>query len=364
MELIDEDGKLFGVINVIDLLVVLTVLAVVVAGAALVFSGDEEETGPTLATTNVTLDLGTQPEYIVEQINEGDTYEPGANSELALTDVALSPQNGQTRVLVSAQLTAPESGETVNYNGAPPRLGRSLSIVTDVYEVGGTITSIGGGDSLPTGQREVLVQTTVDTSTATAVQAGDSFEIRQRSLATVESVQTYGTTNPDRKRLLVGLQLNTIDRGDGPRFAGQQVREGVQIPFETDSYVFSGQIQTTGRVEPRGTMGTRDVTLELTRVSPQRAAVFTSGMTESFNGRTLARLTDVSVEPTQVVLTTDDGDITARDHPRLKDVTLRATLSVRQTTAGLKFKGQTIQQGSTVVLDLGSVTIRAQIAEL
>jgi hypothetical protein len=364
VELIDDDGKLFGVINVIDLLVVLTVLAVVVAGAALVLSGSDEEAGPTLSTTNVTLDLGTQPEYIVEQINEGDTYEPGANSELVLTDVALSPQDGQTRVLVSAQLTAPENGETVNYNGAPPRLGRGLSVVTDVYEISGTITNIGGGNSLTTGQQEVLVQTTVDTSTATAIEVGDTFEVRQRSLATVESVQAYGTTNPDRKRLLVGLQLNTIDRGDGPRFAGQQIREGVQIPFETDSYDFTGRIQTTGQVEPRGTVGTREVTLELSRVSPQRAAVFTSGISESFDGRTLARLTDVSVEPTQVVLTTDDGEIAARDHPRLKDVTLRATLSIRETTAGLKFKGQTIQQGSTVVLDFGTVTIEAQVAEL
>jgi hypothetical protein len=364
VELIDDEGRLFGGINIIDLLVVLTVLAVVIAGGALVFAGDDGQAGPTLATTNVTLDLGTQPEYIVDQINEGDTYEPGTNSELVVTDVALSPQGGQTRVLVSAQLTAPENNQTVNYNGAPPRLGRSLSIVTDVYEVSGRITNIGGEDSLNTAQREVLVQTTVDTNTATAIQVGDRFEVRERSLATVESVQTYGTTNPDRKRLLVGLQLETLDRGDGPRFAGQQLREGVQIPFETDSYAFTGRVQTTGRVEPRGSVGTHNVTLELTRVSPQRAAVITSGMTESFDGRTLARLTDVTIEPTQVVLTTDDGDITARDHPRLKDITLRATLSVRQTTAGLKFKGQTIQQGSTVVLDLGSVTIRAQIAEL
>jgi hypothetical protein len=37
MEVIDEEGRLFGAVNVVDALVVLLVLAVVVAGAALVF---------------------------------------------------------------------------------------------------------------------------------------------------------------------------------------------------------------------------------------------------------------------------------------------------------------------------------------
>jgi hypothetical protein len=87
-------------------------------------------------------------------------------------------------------------------------------------------------------------------------------------------------------------------------------------------------------------------------------------MSESFDGRTLAQITDVAVEPTTVVLTTEGGEIVARDHPRLKDVTLRATLSVRETASGVRFKGETIQQGSTVMLDLGSVTISAQITVL
>jgi hypothetical protein len=364
MQVIDDEGRLFGAVNIIDLLVVLAVLAVVIAGVALVFSGDDGGTGPTLATTNVTLDLGTQPEYIVEQINEGDTHEPATNSELVLTDVAVSPQDGQTRVLVSARLTAPESSETVNYNGAPPRLGRTLSIITDLYEVGGTITRVGRQNTLTTGERDVLVRTTVDTTTAEIIRAGDTFEIRQRTLGTVESIHVYGTDSPDRKRALIGLSLRTLDRGDGPRFAGRHLREGVQIPFETGSYSFDGEIQTIGQAEPRGDVATREVTLELNRVSPERAAVFEAGMTESFGDRTLARVTDVSVEPTTVVLTTESGDLVARDHPRLKDVTLRASLSVRETTAGTRFKGQTIQQGSTIVLDFGRVTVSTQVTEL
>jgi len=71
MEILDEKGRLFGVVNVIDALAVLLVLAVVAAGAALVL-GSEPEPEPEFASTHATLDLGTQPDYIVAQLNEGD----------------------------------------------------------------------------------------------------------------------------------------------------------------------------------------------------------------------------------------------------------------------------------------------------
>jgi hypothetical protein len=73
MELIDDGGSLFGAVNVVDALVVLLVLAVVVAGAAFVFM-DDPAPEPDVGTTYATLDMGTQPAYIVDAINEGDTY--------------------------------------------------------------------------------------------------------------------------------------------------------------------------------------------------------------------------------------------------------------------------------------------------
>lgn len=73
MEIIDNDGNLFGRVNVVDALVVLAVLAVTVAGAAFVF--DDGGSGPEqTATVNATLDLGTQPPFVVDAIDEGDSY--------------------------------------------------------------------------------------------------------------------------------------------------------------------------------------------------------------------------------------------------------------------------------------------------
>ena len=140
MEILDEKGRLFGVVNVIDALAVLLVLAVVAAGAALVL-GSEPEPEPEFASTHATLDLGTQPDYIVAQLNEGDTYSPGGTDNLTITDVRLEPRtNGQTAAVVRVELeTELTADDTFLYNDGPPRLGRTLQIVTDEYQVEGTL---------------------------------------------------------------------------------------------------------------------------------------------------------------------------------------------------------------------------------
>lgn len=59
-------GRLFGLINIIDALVILFAVAVV-AGVALVFSGKPHEQSE-LGTRYVTLDLGTYPAYVTNRL--------------------------------------------------------------------------------------------------------------------------------------------------------------------------------------------------------------------------------------------------------------------------------------------------------
>ena len=60
--IIDDEGKLFGLINVVDALVVLVVLAIVVAGIALIAVPGSED------TRYATVDMGTQPDHVAGQI--------------------------------------------------------------------------------------------------------------------------------------------------------------------------------------------------------------------------------------------------------------------------------------------------------
>lgn len=465
MELIDDEGRLFGAVNVVDALVVLLVLAVVVAGVALVL-GDDEEPEPTPTdTTHVTLDLGTHPAFIVEELNEGDTYSPTSNAQLTITDLHLTPQGSDTKVIVRAELQGTPDGGGVAYDGAPPRLGRTLAIATNRYRVEGQIRAVGDGDTLARADPTVVLQDTIDAADARALAAGDEIRVAGRTVATIEDlavyatdnpdqrvvflqttlaahqqqdqprfggqpirrgqtitlpgdgytvagtiervggglarddadvliqdiidietadrlaegdaavvagtttatvehVELYGTTNPERKRAFVGLSLSTVGHGERPRFGETPIQNGRNVTFRTPEYTLSGPIERVGQLQQRGTATTRTVTLRIDGMRKEFASAIDEGMTERLAGQTVAEITDVDVEPTQVIVTGDRGNFSVYDHPYNRDVTITAELQVRETTTGPQFKGRPIRQQDTITLDLGSITVRGTVVRI
>jgi hypothetical protein len=461
--LLDEDGNLFGLVNVVDALAVLLVVAVVTAGAALVLQPEPESPEPN--TTNITLDLGTQPSYIVTEITEGDTYSPGGDSRLTITDVHLTPQDNQTRVILRATLQGPPDGDSLTYADAPPRLGRPLTIATNRYDVSGQVRAVGGDNSLSredttvvlrdtmvtaeardvtsgdeirlagrtvatledvaaysaentaeqtvfveaeldthtqqsdrrfggtqvrrgqtvtlpaedytfngrieqvdsglqSATADVLLKTTVDAETANRLAAGDVATVAGYEAAEVRTVTTYATQNPDRKRIFVGLSLATLENDGQQQFGSTTVQRGNNITVSTDRYELSGTIDRVGALEPRGTLTNRTVTLRMTDVRADMADEIRPGMTETSGGTAVASVSRVSTEPSVIITTGDNGSVNVVDHPYLRDVTITTALRVRETTSGVQFKGESVQQGSTVVINLGTVTIEATVVSV
>jgi len=360
--IIDDEGNLFGVINVVDALVIVFVLAVLIAGISLVLTDNSDSNpAPTTGTTNVTLDLGPQPEYVVSQMSVGDSYSPSGNSALTVTDIYLTPQGESTRVVVRAELSAPRSGETIQYAGSPPRYGRQLEIVTDMYSTAGTIRDVGGGSELTTTESAVVVRANLSDSDARQLSAGQSIRVQGREVATIESVTAYGTENPDEKTVYLGVTLQSVAYGEQRVFGETTVRQGASLALPTETGLVEGEITRVGATTRRGQPATRDVRLQLSNVSPSLAGSVAPGMTESFGGETVARISTVQRENATVVTRGQDGSIYQRDHPINQDVTFTANLSVRETETGVTFKGQTLQQGRVVTLDLGTVTVRATV---
>lgn len=463
MELIDDKGRLFGLVNVVDALVVLVVLAVVVAGAALVLSDDPEE--PDLETTHATLYLGTQPDYVVSEINEGDAYSPGDDDRITITDVHLTPHGNEKRVILRVELQGELDDGSLAYDGAPPRLGRTLDIATDLYQVDGQIRSVGDDDALdrvettvvlrdtvdaadareitpgdeirladrtvatvddvavyaeghPTrrvvameatldahrqqgdlrfggtpvqrgqtvtlpgdgytvdgsiervgegldrGEAQVLLSDVVDAETAEAITEGDVIEVGGHETATVESVTAYGTANPDRNRVYVGVSLTTLEHRERPQFGDTHVQRGSTISLATDAYDLSGTIERVGTTDERGASATRTVTLRMDEIHEDMAEAIRPGLTEQNGEEPIARVTEVDVEPSVILIRGQEGDLGVYDHPTDRDVTITAELDVRETTEGVRFKGETIRQGSTVTLDLETVTVEATVVSV
>lgn len=461
---IDDEGNLLGLVNVVDALVLLLVLAVLVAGVGLVL-GVGGNGNPETDTTFVTLDLGTQPDYIVAALNEGDTYSPGSASNLTITDIYLAPQSDQTRVVARARLEGPTSDDTLDYANAPARLGRVLEINTDAYNVTGQISDVGNessldtsttrvvlrqtvsagnasavtpgdeitvggrttatvedvavyptsntnrrvllleatvssytqqgtrrfggtairpgqqltlpaaeytingrieriGDGLDTSATTVLLEDTVSADDASAISAGDRVSVAGYTAATVEDVAVYPTTNPDLRRVLVEASVSSYTQQGTRRFGRTPLRTGQQVTLPTDEYTIDGRIERVDTTLQSRPLTNRTVRLEMTRVSEETATAIRAGQSEQAGSVPTAYVTDVTREPSPIITTAQDGSVVVSDHPTLWDVTLTTELRVREGPNGIQFRGERIQYGSTVVLDLGPITLRTEVTNI
>jgi hypothetical protein len=366
MELIDDEGNLFGLVNVVDALVVLLVVAVVAAGAAFVFLDDSEpEPEPETATTFVTLDLGEQPNNVATAINEGDTYDPDGPIQLRITDVHLTPQNNSVRAIVRVEVTGVVTDEgNLRYSNAPLRLNRQLGISTERYEVDGRIRSVGDAAELTTESATVVLRQTINAEDAGLVTAGDQVRAGGRVVATVEEVATFATNNPTRQRVFVAVNLTTHRQQDDRRFGGRPVTRGQRVTLSTSEYTLNGRIERTGSDLQLGEPTTRTVTLRMDEVNRDIANAIRPGMTERMGDRTVARVTRVETEPSLIITTGDNGSVNVVEHPINRQVTITAELFVRESTTGTRFKSEPLRVGSRATLDLGTITVEATVTNI
>jgi hypothetical protein len=160
MDLIDDKGRLFGTVNIIDALAVLLLLAVVAAGAAFVLGADDQQTNqatnqPQNTTTTVTFQVGHLQPYVADAIPEGpiqtDAVASVENKSIQPTQVIVEDQNGtlheqthprQKTVTLHVTLNTTTTEEDVLFNGEPLEVGRQLTLDFGPVTVQGTVTSI------------------------------------------------------------------------------------------------------------------------------------------------------------------------------------------------------------------------------
>lgn len=157
MELIDEDGRIVGLVNVIDALVVLLVLAVVVAGVALVDPFDTETRSEETRIEIVVTSEGVLPQY-AEWFEAGMTYQEGGESVARIVETRVEPSSmvvanddGEVferdhprkkdlTLVVDVQVR--ESGDGYRFQSAPIRVGEPIELDFGTIAVNATVTDI------------------------------------------------------------------------------------------------------------------------------------------------------------------------------------------------------------------------------
>ena len=248
--IIDSEGNLFGIINVIDALVILLVIAVVVGGLAVVgvLGSDDPngEDGSTetnesslndnhLETQYATVDAGSHPRFVVDRISEGDTViQDGRNT--TVTDIYVTPTSAtSSSVLLGVELeTAADS---------PARTGDSVDIDTGEYDIDGEILRI--EDSPPAVEIEPMTVDLriddVDEDTADAIRKEAASATQELPLVTISEVTTR-SSDGEHLNLRLTTELGTVQTAGGPQFHSTPIRVGNTIEVDLGTVEIEGTI--------------------------------------------------------------------------------------------------------------------------
>ena len=248
--IIDAEGNLFGKINIIDALVILVVIAVVIAGLAMVGvlseddpNGEDASTetnessvgDASLETQYATVDAGSHPRFVVDRISDGDTVtQDGRN--ITVTNVYQTPTSAtSSSVLVGVEL------ETESEN--PARTGDTVDINTDGYDIDGEILRV--EDTPPAVEIEPVTVDLrigdVDQDTADAIRKEVDAPTRELPLVTIQEVTTR-STEENGSELRLTVEFGTVQTAGGPQFHSTPIRVGNTIEADLGTVEIEGTI--------------------------------------------------------------------------------------------------------------------------
>lgn len=244
MPVIDEQGRLFGVVNVVDALVVLVVLAVVAAGVALVAAPEDSDREPRRFAT-VSYDVPLDSDAATLAVGDQLLSVRGDESyEVAAVHHSVAP-DGTAHVVA----TVPYRG-SLTFGGSTVYGGQAVSVRTSDYRTKASVETLGGTDgTIATDTRSVVLRTNGSVPLAGSVSAGDAVSVGQSEVGTVRAVATRRQPE-ELNRTLVGLELTARTTDSVARFGGHGLRAGAPLTVVTDTAVVRGRIAAVDTTDP------------------------------------------------------------------------------------------------------------------
>jgi|GEM_PF-2008464 len=253
MKVLDDRGRLFGVVNAVDALVVLLVVAVLAAGAALVFGGGPPDDRAVNGTD-------TDPEPVRFATVEYTIPTDQATPYQGAVDTLHPVDGGNSFTLHGATHSYTPSGEihvvaSVSYRGEAT-VGGSRVQVGDSYGMDANhhrpAVEFLAVDQ-PTGdtvreERSVVLAINESRVISHAVEPGTTARIGNQTVAEIVSV-TRNPDGPPARTELVGLDLAVWSDGETAWFGGRTIRVNNRLTVLTDDAVVTGRIYRIGTNE-------------------------------------------------------------------------------------------------------------------
>jgi hypothetical protein len=341
MEIIDDEGHLFGRVNVIDALVVLFILAVLVAGVALVTGlGGSADTEPTVGAEYATLTVGPLSGNTSAALaDSGSVTVVGTETRLEVVDAARTPHPTQDASVAVLRVRVPEGSATASLN-------QSFDVTDGQLSYNASLSGFTNETEIETRSRSLIVEASVPGQVSGTVESGDTHRIAGDTVATVTNVQRLGRQGGQRQ-LRVALDVTTARVDGTEQFAQRSLRLGTSLPFRTDSYSMGGAIVS---LDGDG-LASENVTVRAETTVPETVAEnVDAGDSYAVGPMTAATVDTVSSLPTG-----------ANPESRLLlNLSLRTATFDNETT----FLGRSLRPGTAVPFKTDEYVVRPTITSL
>lgn len=243
MEILDEQGRLFGRVNVVDALVVVFAVAVVVAGAALVLADDPEpeEPDPDESTMHVTFATSS---FGAAELEPGPVWVDGGEANVTDVHATAGP-----RFFVRVALDGTELDGRFEFDGKPVRLGDRYTVYTNTTRADAALEQRDVSASFETSTTTATIEMIVRPGIADAVEVGDEHRVADSRIARVTDVESRPADDPDvddGRTLTVTLELETRTVDGVLHYGGRPLQLGRLVEFETDEYRIEGEVVRRG----------------------------------------------------------------------------------------------------------------------
>ena len=150
MKIINEKGKLFGLINIVDLLVLIAAVAVAAGVGYKLFAPQiKESVQPQVELTAIVRVRGATPFLVTEvernsqvgkQLVSGNSYVNGTIEDMKIEDSAVDPDKKD--IVFTIKTTVPKGTATPSIGTQEVRAGRTFIVKTNDFETSGNIDSV------------------------------------------------------------------------------------------------------------------------------------------------------------------------------------------------------------------------------
>mgnify|MGYP006283753211 CR=1 FL=1 len=255
MAFIDNKGRIFGKINIIDLTFIILVIVALVFGARFIFLKPETE------WVTVEVISREQPLNVINNLQIGKELINNQGEkvgEITDIDVVKSDSKDDNVIILALSLQAQKKNNRWYYNRNYLTVNSNLNLnFGDIFINKALVTSVGEKKHSESVKTVRVLFRNMDTWLEEVIEEGDTekdynrrviakvikkTEEPSKMIVVTDAGEVYAKENPLKKDVTLTFEIIAQERGDYSLFQNEMIKIGRDFRFENQDYFIEGKI--------------------------------------------------------------------------------------------------------------------------